>query len=55
MVHLPQEVFSENSVHQYPEGLKFGLPGPLPHTLAHGVQAWRKRCTLGLQWHGHTQ
>lgn len=38
VVHLPQEVFGENSMHQYPGGLKLGLPGPLPHALAHGFQ-----------------
>lgn len=38
VVHIPQAVFGENGMHQYPGGLKPGLPGPLPHALAHGLQ-----------------
>lgn len=38
VVYLPQEVFGENSMHQFPGSLKLELPGPLPHTLAHGFQ-----------------
>lgn len=38
VVHLPQEVLSENSMQKESKGLEAELFGPLPHTLAHGFQ-----------------
>lgn len=38
LVHQPQEVAGEGGMHQESHSPEAGLPGPLPHALAHGLQ-----------------